>query len=132
MQVMHLRRGLAVIVVLVAALFGTAVAAGASAAAAPFCGITWGSLDRVADVASAAALVDARTGRHDCFDRVVFELGGIGTPGWQVAYVDRPTSQGSGDPVDVAGHAVLQVTITGAGYPYDTGVEEFAGPKPLR
>jgi hypothetical protein len=74
---------------------------------------------------------DIRTGRHEGYDRVVFELGGTGTPGWEVAYVDRPTSQGSGDPVDVAGHAVLQVTITGAGYPYDTGVEEFAGPKPL-
>jgi hypothetical protein len=29
--------------------------------------------------------------------------------------------------VDVAGDAVLQVTLTGAGYPYDTGVEEYAG-----
>ncbi|MGY1669579.1 hypothetical protein ACI78U_03055 [Geodermatophilus sp. SYSU D00710] len=26
---------------------------------------------------------------------------------------------------------MLQVTVTGAGYPFDTGVEEFAGPDPL-
>ena len=34
-------------------------------------------------------------------------------------------------PVDVAGDAVLQVTLTGAGYPYDTGVEEFSSSGPL-
>ncbi|MGY1686870.1 hypothetical protein ACI8AK_14890 [Geodermatophilus sp. SYSU D00867] len=74
---------------------------------------------------------DVRTGRHDGFDRVVFEAGGTGTPGWDVRYVDVASSQGSGEEVDVAGEAVLQVTITGAGYPYDTGVEEYAGPDPL-
>jgi hypothetical protein len=69
---------------------------------------------------------DNRIGRHDGFDRVVFEVGGTGTPGWDVRYVDTATSQGSGEPVDVAGDAVLQVTLSGAGYPYDTGVEEFS------
>jgi hypothetical protein len=84
--------------------------------------------------ASADALVtvrDIRIGRHDGFDRVVFEVGGTGTPGWDVRYVDTATSQGSGDPVEVAGDAILQVSITGAGYPYDTGVEEFANRDPL-
>jgi hypothetical protein len=84
--------------------------------------------------ASADALVtvtDIRTGRHDGFDRVVFELGGTGTPGWDVRYVDVASSQGRGDVVEVAGEAVLQVTVTGAGYPFDTGVEEYAGPEPL-
>ena len=70
---------------------------------------------------------DIRVGRHDGFDRVVFEVGGTGTPGWDVRYVDQASSQGSGDAVDVAGDAVLQVTLTGAGYPYATGVEEFTG-----
>jgi hypothetical protein len=70
---------------------------------------------------------DIRLGRHDGFDRVVFEVGGSGMPGWDVRYVDRAVSQGSGDPVEVAGEAVLQVTLTGMGYPYDTGVEEYAG-----
>src|SRR3954470_23323518 len=72
-----------------------------------------------------------RVGVHDGFDRVVLELGGKGTPGWDVRYVDQASSQGSGEPVDVAGEAVLQVTLTGVGYPYDTGVEEWAGPDPL-
>ena len=70
---------------------------------------------------------EIRLGRHDGFDRVVFEVGGSGTPGWDVRYVDQATSQGSGDAVEVGGDAVLQVTLTGMGYPYDTGVEEYSG-----
>src|SRR4051812_25474723 len=74
---------------------------------------------------------DIRTGRQDGFDRVVFELGGTRTPGWDVRYVDAPTSQASGAPVDVAGAAALQVAITGVGLPADTGVAGFDGPNPL-
>ena len=62
---------------------------------------------------------------------MVLEVGGEGTPGWDVRYVDQPSSQGKGDPVEVAGDAVLQVTLTGAGYPYDTGVEEYSAAGPL-
>jgi hypothetical protein len=81
-----------------------------------------------ADPSSGAAVTvsDIRVGRQDGFDRVVFEVGGTGTPGWDVRYVDAASSQGSGEAVDVAGDAVLQVTLSGVGYPYDTGVEEFA------
>ena len=84
--------------------------------------------------ASADSLVtvtDIRTGRHDGFDRVVFEVDGTGTPGWDVRWVEGASSQGSGEAVAVAGEAVLRVTVTGAGYPYATGVEEYAGPDPL-
>jgi hypothetical protein len=69
---------------------------------------------------------DIRIGRHDGFDRVVLEVGGVGLPGWDVRYVDQASSQGSGEPVDVAGNAVLQVTLTGVGYSKDTGIEEVA------
>ena len=67
-----------------------------------------------------------RIARQDGYDRVVFELGGRngGSPGWQVQYVDDPRRDGSGDPVEVAGDATLVVLISGAGYPFDTGVEE--------
>jgi hypothetical protein len=93
-----------------------------------------GDTQPVTREASADALVtvsEVRTGRQDGYDRVVFEMGGTGTPGWDVRYVAEAYSQGMGDPVEVAGEAVLQVTITGAGYPYDTGVEEWTGPDPL-
>ena len=84
--------------------------------------------------ASADALVsvtDIRIGRHDGFDRVVFEADGTGTPGWDVRYVDAAQSQGSGDDIEVDGDAVLQVTITGVGIPADTGVDEYSGPDRL-
>jgi hypothetical protein len=84
--------------------------------------------------ASADARVTVRAiriGPHPGFDRVVFELGGKGTPGWDVRYVDSASSPGSGKPVPVRGRAVLQVSVTGAGYPYDTGVTEYAGKGPL-
>lgn len=81
---------------------------------------------------SLVGVTDIRLGRHDGFDRVVLEVGGEGTPGWDVRYVDAPSSQGSGAEVAVDGRAVLQVTLTGTGYPADTGVEEWAGSDPLR
>jgi hypothetical protein len=75
---------------------------------------------------------DLRIGGHDGFDRVVLEVGGQGRPGWDVRYVDAAVSQGSGEPVDVAGDAVLQVTLTGVGLPADTGVQEFSSDGPVR
>ncbi|WP_415296447.1 hypothetical protein [Cellulosimicrobium sp. SJTW-1] len=80
---------------------------------------------------AALTVTDVRVGHHDGFDRVVFELGGTGTPGWRVEYVDQPTDDGKGDVVAVDGDAYLQVMISGSGYPMDTGVEEYAGPNPV-
>jgi len=70
-----------------------------------------------------------RVARQPGFDRVVFELDGQagGAPGWRVEYVDAPTQQGSGDRVEVEGEATLSVTLTGTGYPMDTGVDEVSG-----
>ncbi|MGA4778625.1 AMIN-like domain-containing (lipo)protein [Cellulosimicrobium sp. AB352] len=81
---------------------------------------------------AALTVTDVRVGHHDGFDRVVLELGGTGTPGWRVEYVDQPTDDGKGDVVAVDGDAYLQVMISGSGYPMDTGVEEYAGPNPVR
>lgn len=72
-------------------------------------------------------VTNVRAASHDSFDRVVFDLGGTGTPGWRVEYVDEALDDGSGLPVEVDGDAVLQVRISGTGVPMDTGVEEFAG-----
>jgi hypothetical protein len=87
----------------------------------------------LSDPSSDAAVTvrDIRLGRQDGFDRVVFEVGGTGSPGWDVRYVDSASSQGSGEAVDVEGDAVLQVSLTGAGYPYDTGVTEYSAAGPL-
>lgn len=73
-------------------------------------------------------VTEVRVARQDGFDRVVFELDGdaAGEPGWRVQYVDDPRRDGSGDPVEVDGEAVLVVLISGTGYPFDTGREEAA------
>lgn len=83
---------------------------------------------------SADALVsvtDIRIGRHDGFDRVVLEVDGRGIPGWDTRYVDQAREQGSGFLVELAGDGVLEITLTGVGYPFDTGVEEYSGPRRL-
>ena len=70
-------------------------------------------------------LTGVRVGRQDGFDRVVLDLGGSGTPGWRVEYVDRPRQDGSGDPVALRGSSFLQVVVRGVGMPFDTGVEQY-------
>ena len=57
-------------------------------------------------------------------DRVVFELDGRGTPSYSVDYVDPPTQQGSGFPVDVPGDSFLQVMIGGQIIPPETDMKE--------
>ncbi|OMQ15486.1 hypothetical protein A7K94_0209090, partial [Modestobacter sp. VKM Ac-2676] len=85
-----------------------------------------------ADPAGAEGLTvtSVRVGDHEGFERVVFELAGTGTPGWQVEYVEAPSSQGRGTPVDVPGQAYLRVILTGTSYPYETGAEEVGAHLP--
>jgi hypothetical protein len=75
------------------------------------------------------SVVDVRVGEHEGYDRVVFELAGEGTVGWRVQYEDDPRTPGEGAPVELEGEAVLSVALEGVGYPFDTGIEEYAGPK---
>lgn len=72
-----------------------------------------------------------RIGHHPGFDRVVYEFGGEGSPGWRVAYVDQAIQDASGKVLDVPGTSILEVQITGSAYPFDSGVEEYSGPDPL-
>ncbi|PXX68691.1 hypothetical protein DFR70_102375 [Nocardia tenerifensis] len=71
-----------------------------------------------------------RLGRQAGFDRIVYDLGGKGTPGWIVQYVDRAVQDGSGKPIDVAGNSILEVQILGSAYPFDSAVTPYAGPDP--
>ena len=56
---------------------------------------------------------DIRTGGHECFERVVLELGGSGElPGFQVQYEPDPILDSpSGEPVEVAGEATLVLSV---------------------
>ena len=70
-------------------------------------------------------LTGVRTARQPGYDRVVFDLGGTGTPGWRVEYTTNPVYEGSGDPVTLEGTVFLQVILRGVGLPYDTGLAPF-------
>lgn len=59
--------------------------------------------------APVAVLREVRAAEQPGFDRVVFELDGM--PGYRIGYVDRPAQCGSGEPVEVAGEARLQVQL---------------------
>lgn len=61
--------------------------------------------------------VASRVAHHDDYDRVVYEFSGTGVPVYRVGYVDSPTGQGSGDPVEVEGDAYLEVMVVGLGVP---------------
>lgn len=59
-------------------------------------------------------LREVRAAGQRGFDRVVFEFAGNGVPGYRVGYVDGATQCGSGEAVELAGQAWLQVQLTPA------------------
>lgn len=72
-------------------------------------------------------VTQVRTGEHDGYDRVVYELtGGQGTPGYRVGYVDQAMEDPSGEVRPVDGDAILQVWLLGTAYPEADGPQEFA------
>ncbi|WBB90886.1 hypothetical protein [Verrucosispora sp. WMMC514] len=131
---MRIRRTVTTLVVALATLIAatataTPTAARQAATGSPYCGITWGSADKTAGALSSAPLVDVRTGRHDCHDRVVFEFDGPVT-GYSVGYGETYT-EGEGLALSpyTAGDALLRVSLRAPAYddehlatvPYRTG-----------
>ena len=109
----------ALAVALAGTVTGTAAATGAPQAAsrvAAACTTTWGSLPKEAGSLSTATLLEARTGQHDCWDRVVFEFAGP-VDGYRVAYGEVVTD-GEGLLLNpyVAGGAVLGVSLRAPAY----------------
>ena len=94
-------------------------------------------IDTQPDVAEASgpmvSVTDVRLGRHNGFDRMVFEIGGQGQAGWDVRYVDEARSAGSGRRIDVEGDAILRVSLRNIALPPDApaGVEPWDGPERL-
>ncbi|MBY3554762.1 hypothetical protein HGI15_15395 [Modestobacter lapidis] len=94
-------------------------AAGPAAAAAPYCGITWGSLPEAHDdLADREVVNDVRAGRHDCYDRLVIDLGGQDSSfgSYDVRYVPQVIADGSGAVVPVRGGAALQIIVGAPAY----------------
>lgn len=62
-----------------------------------------------------ALLEDVRVGRHDTYERIVFQFRGNVVPGYTMQWVDGPIlADASGEPVKVAGAAHLEMVFTPA------------------
>jgi hypothetical protein len=86
-------------------------------AASPYCGITWGSLDKDRAAGGDGYVDDVRAGQHDCFDRLVVDIYGTPSYGtWQAGYVDQVFADASGAPVSLRGDAFLQITLRAPDY----------------
>ena len=89
-------------------------AATTGGAGQPFEGTTAPTMRR-ATITGLSTQTAVRAGRQQGFDRVVFEFGSGGLPGYTIEYVGRPIRQcGSGNAVSVAGSAWLRVGMTPA------------------
>src|SRR5690349_7313305 len=55
---------------------GVVGAPSTASAQTPYCGIYWGSLPKVSTHSSTSILTGVRSGRHDCYDRLVLDLRG--------------------------------------------------------
>jgi hypothetical protein len=66
-----------------------------------------------APVQQTPLLVDVRTAHHPGFDRITFEFQGT-RPAHRIGYVSQLVEDGSGEPVDLAGSAAINVVFQGA------------------
>lgn len=94
---------------------GLGLLAPGPAVAEPYCGLVWGSLAKTDPAMSQANVVNVRTGRHYCFDRLVIDLNGP-VAGYTVRYVPQVNQDGSGLPVQLRGRAFIQVTVNAPAY----------------
>ncbi|MFI6783454.1 hypothetical protein [Micromonospora sp. NPDC050276] len=118
---MRIKSALTAVAVVLAGLVasaGSSTAAGTTTSA-PYCGITWGSAEKSAGALSGAPLGEVRTGRHDCFDRVVFEFAGP-VDGYAIGYGETWT-EGEGLALSpyTAGGALLRVSLRAPAYDDD-------------
>ncbi len=85
-----------------------------TAGAAPegSCAVTWGSGDEAAGPSTSrfSPVVDVRTGRHACFDRLVVDLDGPAS-GYNVRYVRRFRGQASDEVIRLPGGARIEIIV---------------------
>ncbi len=119
------KRGIRPLVIALALGVAPAAAvASAPAATATVCEAQWGSLTKARPHHTGKQVTDVRSGRHQCFDRLVVDLNrdGPGRPGYQVKYVKRVRFDGSGKKVPLRGGARLRVIVKAPAYDRDGNV----------
>jgi hypothetical protein len=112
------------LILAVTAALAALVVALPAQAAAPYCGITWGSLAKQvgnsAPSLEGSELTAVRAGQHACYDRLVLDVtGSTRVASYSVRYVPAVRSDGSGDVVRLNGGAFLQINL---------GVNNFDAP----
>ena len=112
------------LVALVASTIPVAAASSTTAHAAPYCGITWGSLAKSKAPLVTGPITNVRSGRHACYDRLVVDLKGK-APGYTVKYVNTFTGQASGLPLSLRGAGKISVTVNAPAYNVNTGAPSF-------
>jgi hypothetical protein len=86
-----------------------------TAAATSKCPTGWGSLPEASKFRGAGQLTNVRTGRHACFDRIVFDV--KGKPSWfRVHYVNNVSTVGQGELVPLRGGAKLEIVLAVPSY----------------
>jgi len=102
----------------VSAATATGIAATAPAATAAACSVAWGSTPKTSAPMTQRDLVNVRSGRHTCYDRLVVDLNGAGSTatGYSVRYVTTVYEDGSGKPVPLRGGAKLQIVLKAPAY----------------
>jgi hypothetical protein len=102
----------------ISAVTATGLAAAAPAAAGAACSVTWGSTPKTSAPMTQRDLVNVRSGRHMCYDRLVIDLNGAGSTatGYSVTYVTTVYQDGSGKPVPLRGGAKLQIVAKAPAY----------------
>ena len=104
------------------------------ATAAPYCGITWGSTDKIGDGYDWDGIYSGvRAGQHECYDRLVIDFDGA--PGWYwVGYVDAVSAEGTSDVVPLRGGARLAISLgaPAQGYDVQTGETAYVPDSPTR
>ncbi|MFG2130679.1 hypothetical protein ACGFNV_23075 [Streptomyces sp. NPDC048751] len=129
-------RGAALLAATAVAGLSLAVAPAASAAdsagtTAAACPTGWGSQQKTAEghASAPAYLTNIRTGSHDCYDRIVFDIpaGSTGQLGYYVQYVDTFAQDGSGDPIPVSGGAILEIRAGAASYDLENHKQTYPG-----
>lgn len=109
------------IIALSLAMAPAAVAQAPTAAAAPSCSLSWGSVDKTSGRLSAAvSITNVRSGRHACYDRLVVDVSGQ-LKGYSVKYVNSVLTEGQGAVVPLRGGARLQVVVRAPDHDVNTG-----------
>ncbi|GLZ38572.1 hypothetical protein [Actinokineospora sp. NBRC 105648] len=92
-----------------------------TAAAAPFCGITWGSGEKSRWTEPESVIRGVRAGQHDCYDRLVVDFTGYAGQDFQVRYQDHIFDFLTWQNITLRGGAYLEVLL-------DSDNGQFADP----